>query len=349
MIIRLMIWLVLMIAPATAASAQGFAGLGTDADGFKKVVPGTQITFPADYGKHDGFRIEWWYITANLSAADGTQYGLQWTLFRQAAKAEPDKGAWSTSEFWMGHAAVTTPTQHLYGERLARGGTGQAGAQVAPKEVWIDNWQFTENEDGTLTLSAADKEFSYRLQLEVTGPEVKHGENGYSVKSDQGQASHYFSQPFYRATGEVKLADKAIQVTGEAWLDREWSSQPLASNQEGWDWFSIKFEDGNRLMAFGLRDSDGGRYVSGSWIANDGTSTPLTAQDIELRPVSSNTVSGREIPTRWRLSLPSRKIDLIVAALNPDSWMATSVPYWEGPVLVSGSHDAVGYLEMTGY
>jgi predicted secreted hydrolase len=29
--------------------------------------------------------------------------------------------------------------------------------------------------------------------------------------------------------------------------------------------------------------------------------------------------------------------------------MATSVPYWEGPVFIEGSHQGRGYLEMTGY
>ena len=55
------------------------------------------------------------------------------------------------------------------------------------------------------------------------------------------------------------------------------------------------------------------------------------------------------MPTRWRLDLPARGVDVTVAALNPRAWMGVSVPYWEGPVTVSGSHDGTGYLEMTGY
>jgi Predicted secreted hydrolase len=31
------------------------------------------------------------------------------------------------------------------------------------------------------------------------------------------------------------------------------------------------------------------------------------------------------------------------------SWLATVFPYWEGPVRVQGSHQGVGYLELTGY
>jgi len=48
-------------------------------------------------------------------------------------------------------------------------------------------------------------------------------------------------------------------------------------------------------------------------------------------------------------SAPARGLDATVRAINPDAWMTTSVPYWEGPVTISGSHSGAGYLEMTGY
>ena len=67
-----------------AAFTQGFAGLGSEMSGFASVVPGRAMTFPADHGPHPDFRIEWWYVTANLMDAGGTSYGTQWTLFRQA-------------------------------------------------------------------------------------------------------------------------------------------------------------------------------------------------------------------------------------------------------------------------
>jgi predicted secreted hydrolase len=40
---------------------------------------------------------------------------------------------------------------------------------------------------------------------------------------------------------------------------------------------------------------------------------------------------------------------MTVLAINEDAWMATSVPYWEGQVTVTGTHTGIGYLEMTGY
>ena len=351
MIIRLAITAVFFsFFTASAAISQGFAGLGTTADGFAEVVPGKKIEFPRDFGAHPDYRIEWWYVTANLKAEDGTILGVQWTLFRQATKPGAAKSNWSSHEFWLGHAAITTTDQHLIAEKLARGGSGQAGARNDRLEAWIDDWRFSAQAGGQgLNLVAHGDGFSYNLQLSERGPKVLHGDAGFSVKSDQGQASYYFSHPFLEAKGSVTINGKTVEVTGAAWLDREWSSQPLASNQKGWDWFSIKFDNGDRLMLFGLRDDAGKNYRSGSWIDTDGTVTKLDGDDIRLTPTAYSDVKGHIVPTSWQVSILSRKTHLTVSALNPDSWMHTSIPYWEGPISVSGSHEAVGYLEMTGY
>ncbi len=334
----------------SSAFAQGFAGLGGSAKDFATVVPNKPIVLPDDFAPHPDFRIEWWYVTANLKAEDGTELGLQWTLFRQATKPGISLQGWSSSEFWMGHAAVTTSTQHLHAEKLARGGTGQAGATAEPTSAWIDDWQFaSDGAEGHYLLSAAATDFSYALQLTQKGPAVRHGQNGYSVKSDAGQASYYFSLPFLDVEGTVSIGGQTFKVAGDAWLDREWSSQPLADNQRGWDWFSLKFDTGARLMVFGLRDETGGVYRSGSWITPEGILEPLDRSDIALTPLSSYQIEDRRIPTHWRVQVRSKEVDLEVTALNPNSWMNTSIPYWEGPVATIGSHSARGYLEMTGY
>src|SRR5689334_19626730 len=104
--------LALMGLGAPRALAQGFAGLGRDADGFAQVVPGRMLSFPADHGPRPEFRIEWWYLTANLTDASGNAYGVQWTLFRQAMAPSTQDSGWTTPQIWMGHAGVTSATAH---------------------------------------------------------------------------------------------------------------------------------------------------------------------------------------------------------------------------------------------
>ena len=333
------------------APQESFAGLGSDAADFAQVVPGKAFSFPEDHGPHDGFRIEWWYVTANLKDAEGNVFGVQWTLFRNALKAGPTQAGWRDSTVWLGHAAVTSANRHYAAERLARGGVGQAGAQAAPFTAWIDDWNFASR-PGTvgaladMQLKASDAHFAYDLRLTASRPLVLQGDNGYSRKSDQGQASYYYSQPFFTANGSVSLDGHTYQVSGPAWLDREWSSQPLAASQTGWDWVSLHLDRGAQLMLFRVREKDSDGYLTGTWIDAQGHTQTLHNSDIQLTPLTTTAIDGRNIPTRWSLKIPGKQLDITTEAVNPKAWMDLGIPYWEGPVRFEGG---VGYLEMTGY
>ena len=128
------------------ASAQGFAGLGQSAQGYAAVTPGRKFSFPTDHGPHPEYRIEWWYVTANLADKDGTAYGAQWTLFRQAMTPGGAQEGWASQQIWMAHAAVTRADTHRTSETFARGGVGQAGVEAAPFRAWIDSWQMRGTE-----------------------------------------------------------------------------------------------------------------------------------------------------------------------------------------------------------
>lgn len=335
--------------------AQGFAGLGEGADGFAAVVPGRTFAFPADHGPHPEFRIEWWYVTANLADNNGTAYGAQWTLFRQAIAAGPPQEGWANQQIWMGHAAMTRADTHRVSQTFARGGIGQAGVEAAPFHAWIDNWEMrgldamNETNVAPLRLSASGTDFSYALRLDADRPLVLQGDGGYSRKSLREQASYYYSQPHYAAKGSIVIDDKPVDVTGQAWLDREWSSQPLASDQSGWDWLSLHLKSGDKLMLYRMRQSDGQHYGSGKWIAPDGKTELLGSADIAMTPLVITEIEGRKIPTSWRIAVPKMALSIECTPLNARSWMGTSFPYWEGPISFAGSHAGVGYLEMTGY
>ncbi len=330
---------------ASNALAQGFAGLGQTTDGFALPSPDTRFAFPADHGAHNEFRIEWWYVTANLEDEAGNPYGIQWTLFRNAL--EPH-GA-ESDQAWMAHAAVSTPNGHRFAERFARGDSGQAGVSAEPFEAFIDEWQMIGPNLNDIRLTAQGSDFHYDLKLDADGPFILQGEQGFSVKSEAGQASHYYSQPFYQVSGTITLPERVVEVSGRAWLDREWSSQPLTETQTGWDWVSLHFESGAKLMGYRLRDADGSAYTVGTWIGEDQTSRALQPGDLTMTASAWSTVEGREVPTTWDIAFPEQELQISVSAIYPDSWMGTLVSYWEGPVRVNGSHPGIGYLEMSGY
>jgi predicted secreted hydrolase len=343
----------MLLLMASPALAQGFAGLGGDANGFAVPERGVALSFPQDHGAHPDYRIEWWYLTANLKGADGKDYGAQWTLFRSALAPE-EKAGWQSPQLWMGHAALTTAEKHYSAERVARGGVGQAGVTLSPFSASIDDWNMTgrvpspSDALSALSVSASGDGFSYRLDLEARGPLVLQGELGYSVKSAQGQASFYYSQPFYDVTGTITVGGKDVAVTGQAWFDHEWSSQPLAKEQTGWDWFSFHFADGAKLMGFRLRDAGEG-FTSATWIAADGTPEPQPPGALRVTPLAWKDVKGHRVPVQWKVALPGKGLEVTTSPVNPDAWMDTQVSYWEGPVRLEGTHPGQGYVEMTGY
>lgn len=349
---------------------QGFAGLGAATEGFAEMAPDGELRFPDDHDMHPDFRIEWWYVTANLEDERGREYGVQWTLFRQALTPPEEVGearepsTWQDGQVWMAHAALTTVDDHVHAERFGRSGGGQAGVRTEPVyEAWLDHWSLrhvtppgmaepaTEDPFSHLAVRADDDKFAFELALQTDQPLVPQGESGFSVKSERGQASWYYSQPFYRANGTLTLGNGEVaQVAGDAWLDREWSSQPLAPEQIGWDWFSLSLNTGERVMLFRLRERDDpDSYFAGTWISPDGDATPLSPSQIEMTPQTRHRVAGRDVPVEWSLAVPDFGLDIQTRAMNPDAWMDATVPYWEGPIDFDGSHQGRGYLEMTGY
>ncbi|MGD9540252.1 lipocalin-like domain-containing protein [Methylocystis sp.] len=345
----------LLALSSTSALAQGLRNFGETAPGFAFPQPGRPLIFPKDHGAHQDFRTEWWYVTANLNGADGASYGVQWTLFRFAMAPNSARAGWDDRNVWMAHAAATSASEHLFAQKFARGGIGQAGVEASPFRAFIDDWLLETRDDSTGDgidrphVSAGDGNFAYALDLTATGPIVLQGEGGYSRKSDAGQASYYYSQPFFTAQGSLSIHGRQTQVSGRAWMDREWSSQPLGSDQKGWDWFALHFDGGARLMLYRMRSIKAAPYLFGNWIGAEGATSPILREDIAIEPLETMRIADRDIPIRWRVRISSRGVDIKTQPLNPRSWMGTDAAYWEGPIRFSGSHQGEGYLEMTGY
>ena len=270
---------------------------------------------------------------------------------------------WDSNQLWMAHAAVTTPDGHFHEQRFARGGIGQAGVNRIERDgyfnAWLDDWEWRSDSAALLParLVFSVGEHTVELRLQANGELVENGVAGYSQKSAQGQASYYYSQPHIRVQGHVGGPGNRIEVAGQGWLDREWSSQPLAENQQGWDWFSLHLDDGYKLMVYQLRHDDGAHWLSGNWIDPRGRYRLIRGDAINLEatrfsPLDTGGEQVRELPLEWDLALAAEGRRWRIRPLYDDQWMDTSFPYWEGVVLVedeNGARAGVGYMELTGY
>jgi predicted secreted hydrolase len=328
-------------------------------DQFSPVIKGVELTFPKDHQAHPNFRHEWWYLTANLIDEDGNALGVQWTQFRFAAApeniAKQNKStAWQSQQIYMAHSAVTTEDKHYADEKWSRDQAELAGVSTSPFRVYLDDWQWTSSTDDLFpaTLNANSEQFGYSLTLTSDAPYQKQGEQGYSTKSSDGKvASYYYSQPFINVSGDVTIDGVTHQVSGKGWIDREWSSQFLLDSQQGWDWFALRLSDETSLVVFQLRNSAVGEasYAHARLMQQNGSGIAISQQDITLTATKQTVIDGRDYPTEWQISIPTKNIELTVSALNPKAKMPLSVPYWEGPISIKGTHSGSGYMELTGY
>ncbi|WP_193164131.1 lipocalin-like domain-containing protein [Microbulbifer hainanensis] len=348
---RLLLLLMLLTGCAKDDSHESsFTALRDPPAGFKQAAPGMTVRLPQDMGAHPQYRLEWWYLTANLHSADGQQFGVQWTLFRNGLHPGPFKEkepGWQRNEVWLAHAALSRPDDHHFAGRGARGGTGQAGVAAQPFKAWIDDWQLDGVSADIWKLVVKAEDFSYRLQLRPQLPPVMNGEQGFSAKSSGGGGSMYFSYPYLAIEGEVEVGDEKFEVSGQGWFDREWSSQYLNPDQKGWDWMALHLQDGRHLMVFRVRGAED--FYSGTLVSADGSARTLDAQEFQLQPIEYRDSRFGEVPVVWRLKVPSAQLDLEVRSWPGDYWNPGTLRYWEGPVSISGSHTGEGYLEMTGY
>lgn len=335
--------------------------MGTAPDpGFKRALEPIPFEFPRDHGAHPDFATEWWYFTGNLQSDQGMQYGYQLTLFRVGLKPGQaiDDSDWRSHQFYMGHMAISdiTNRQHISAERFSRSAAGLAGAQHSPIKVWLGPWSIQASSDQLFPLQLRADTEELGLDLTLTDgfkPMILQGEQGLSRKSGAaGNASYYYSFTRLPTTGTLRVGQKTNTVSGNSWFDREWSSSALGPDQAGWDWFALQLDDGRDLMFYQMRDKQGQAqaFSNGVLVGKNGDRQSLSLNNTRLEPTRLwKSKEGIEYPLNWQLVIPDEQIELNIEAAFDDQQMLHTVRYWEGAVVVSGSHSGKGYLELSGY
>jgi predicted secreted hydrolase len=333
---------------------------------FKSALPGYHYQFPRDFFNHADFQTEWWYYTGNLEAANGHKFGFELTFFRSGITRDASKtSTWDVRDLYFAHFAVSDLDRKafFYTERSNRAGPGIAGADQSQQKVWNGNWSVVWT-GGEQQLAALADGFSVDLSLQSQKPPIIQGENGVSQKSSgTGRASHYFSQTRLRASGSLEVASKKYEVTGLAWMDHEFFTQQLESNQTGWDWLSLQLDDNTELMLFHIRRTDGtiDPFSAGTFVDAQGRSHYLRATDFQLTPAGetwSSPATHATYPIAWDVRVPSLGIALKASTELPSQELTSHAKlfpsYWEGAIELNGTRNATsirgrGYLEMTGY
>jgi predicted secreted hydrolase len=326
---------------------------------FAPVVPGYALRFPYDEGSHPDFRTEWWYVTGWLNADSGRPLGFQITFFRtRFALKGQNPSSFTPHQVMIAHAALSEPVRGRlqHDERIARAAFDLAGARPERLEVNVDDWWFRQEGSAYVT-SIPARDFKIDFTFGAMQPPLLQGTQGLSHKGPHPEsASYYYSLPQLQVTGTLTRMGKAAPVAGTAWLDHEWSSSYLAPEAVGWDWTGINLADGAALMAFRMRDRQGGSFwAGGAYRRSDGGTRTFGPAEIGFAPLRHwrSPRTGTGYPVSWTVRAGAMQIELqpLMDDQENDTRLSTGTIYWEGAVhaLQHGKPVGRGYLELTGY
>jgi predicted secreted hydrolase len=336
---------------------------------YRRALPGYEYEFPRDHGAHPDYKLEWWYYTGHLFTDAGRSFGYELTFFRFGMDQVADNpSAWNVRDLHVAHFALSEPEANddsqrfRFYERVNRGGPGIAHVSEETLDVGNESW--TARLDGdVMKLRAYADGILLELELRSDKPPAIHGIDGVSQKADGvGQASHYYSMTRMETSGLVSIDGDAQIVTGESWMDHEFGTSQLAPEQVGWDWFSLQLDNGQELMLYQIRRSDGGidHNSSGTVVAEDGPTRHLTSEQFSVDSFRSweSPETGAVYALDWAVEIPGENTRLRVTPRMDGQEMATirstGFPYWEGSVQVEGTWRGEpvlgqGYVELTGY
>ncbi len=314
-----------------------------------------EITFPNAHAAKKAYRQEWWYLTATLETEQGQSFASQWTLFRRSV----------TDKHWyFAHAALADTSSHSAAYRNGREDLGNVSLTTQPFTARIDDWLWQSSSellpakliygsavgsidkqaDNNPMTSSSEKElvtietapWQVELDLSTTEAFFLQGDNGYSVKHPKlNIASHYYSQPFIEVSGQIYWQGQWQKVTGKAWFDREWASQMLGQDQQGWDWFSLRLNEDCALMVFRVR-SNNEDYLYASIMNRGGETRTISSADIQL--ISHKASNDSPYPSSFSLLIAQEAIDITVQVVNEQQIMRFGIEYFEGMVTFKGSH-----------
>ena len=341
------------------AAAIGLCLSSLAATDYAPVTANHPLTFPADYGSHPEFRTEWWYVTGWLKTDQGEDLGFQVTFFRTKPDADSkNPSAFAPQQLLVAHCAISDPKRgRLWqDQRIRRAGMGLAEAKTGDTDVWIERWKLKHEGSEYVTKIEGD-DFSFDLELKETQPVMINGNSGVSQKGPAiASASYYYSFPHLRVTGAITRKDHSNTVSGEAWLDHEWSSEYLDAEAVGWDWIGINFDDGGALMAFRIRGADGKqRWAGGTLRDADGKALALESTEVNFGPKETwrSPRTGIDYVVKWHLRAGTKSLDLtpLLNDQESDTRLSTGSIYWEGAIRATekGRTAGLGYLELTGY
>ena len=270
---------------------------GLDALAGQFPPPGDEaLAWPRDHGAKPEQFAESWLFAGVLHDEAGTGYGFQLAFYRIAVQAQPlaRESGWGARDIYRARFAIEPAAGRVRSaERVSRAALGLAGAEEAPAKVWLEDWDFTlDEQSGGFVLRAGDA--GAGMVLRLTMPDT--APTGIETGIYRG-----YWWPGLRAEGTLDLDGQPKTVSGRAMLDRLWGrGLPVGRGQLALARFWFELGDGAALRCEQLRRRAGGGTPQTECLGHAGPS--VAASRLEPEERGWRTLAGVRYPLGWTLS-----------------------------------------------
>jgi predicted secreted hydrolase len=240
---------------------------------------------------------EWWYVTGTLTDGEtGGLYSFQYTLVKpQLAGVSPFILMTALTDFQSG--------KHYYSQQTLLGKSGivingDCAAVAGAAALLLDG-----GKPSRLKINAA--EFALDLAISPNKAPVWHcdgGELAMGITGVEKERTYYYSYTNNDVEGVLLLGGEKKTVRGKCWIDKQGGGYSLINGKTHWEWFSLRFDDGEEAMLFSFPQD---KYRDGSYIKADGSVRRLN--DYTIEPLDFTQAAGMVFSCKWRVRLPGVK------------------------------------------
>lgn len=341
---------------------------------------GSDLVFPRDEGQHKPYRdyqMEWWYANFHLTDTEdpGREYGGFVAFFklprmRLLGISDLDQQIMYTDVQFPPFSRIDGRQLNLQYCHAARDSGSQTPTEPAASDSdlprradrnrlrsqrieaacdrWYtkssgrDPWPFEYHLD---VQGGGDDPILLDLDLAAVKAPMIVGGTGLIPIGDR--SSYYYSQTRLAVSGTIHLPGREADVTGYAWIDRQWGDFLPQPDGVRWEWFSIQLDDGREILVadLWLGGVFQGSFSGGLHLYHDDCSLEIL-DDYTITPLGTWTdpISGRTFSSGWTIQEPSEGIQLTVIPdfneqvvyLTP-GLVIRPPAFWEGSCSVAGT------------
>lgn len=237
---------------------------------------------------------EWWYATGILNDEAEKLYTFQFTLARVRLRGIQI------------HILMTALTdlqtkKHYYAQKPI---FSRKNLTLTSEKVALDRVAEMTFSAGELGLHQNDKDYSLSLKLEVVKPRVWHCEDGILKMGidDPKEKTYYWSYTNLAVSGKLILENAEHKVSGKAWFDKQGGTYTLTNRLTNWEWFSMRFFDGEEIMLFAFPQDN---YFDGTYIEKNGGYRQLN--NYQITPLGFTEAAGNKFSFGWKVEMKGTK------------------------------------------